>query len=553
MTETCLRRLNQLLKKYNQAHIYSTSLDDLECAFSTSRRNTSNILKMLNNLGWIYWKPGIGRGKASTLKITISLHQAVFKTIEKELKSGNFDQIGKLVETYQAVAASALNQAMEQATRSQEERNALIISQYPWVNQLHPAKTYRFSELQVIRSLYDTLLKIDSSGEIRTHLACEYEVVDACIYLWLRPDIRCHDGLILTVEDVIHSLVNIKEEDGPVKGLFNQIEEVSFDASKGAIVIRLERPNPLFVYCLAIANASIYAKRTIDHNDQRCAAIGSGPFSLEHWDNDKLVLTKHQNYFSKRALLQKITLSHQGEELSKHIRYNKQESETESHLIQAFSYLSVNHRQENPVPLETWQALFNYIEHKRYEFKGHCDLKPTCLVGNEDGHSEHHPVPQLEGHIVLTHPKWTIDYLDKLTQWLIGVIEETGLTISTVELSDASRPQIMREQADLFFVEDLVEQPTEFGFYDWLLTGSAMRFAFDDEALEHHVSNVQHTLSHGDIKSQLEKLLKSLRKNCTVLPLFWGQESITSAKEVSGIQIGKTGYSDFYKLWIKSN
>ncbi|MDN3681110.1 SgrR family transcriptional regulator [Vibrio tapetis subsp. quintayensis] len=551
MTETCLRRLNQLLKKFNQAHIYSTSLDDLECAFSTSRRNTSNILKMLNNLGWIDWKPGIGRGKTSTLKITTSLHQAIYQTIENELKSGNFDQIGKLLETYQAVAASALNQAMEDATRSQEKSNSLIISQYPWVDQLHPAKTYRFSELQIIRSLYDTLLSINSSGEICTHLACDFKVIDNTLYFWLRSDIPCHDGVILSNDDVILSLQNLRDEDGPMSGLFRQIQEIGLDEEKGAIYIRLERANPLFVYCLAIANASIYSDRLVDYGNNKSAPVGSGPFSLKAWDKDQLTLKQHQSYFSKRALLQEIKLSHQGEELSKHlISYNKKGSETESQLIQAFSYLALNRRPESNVSSGTWQILFDYIEYKRHEFSDGGDLELACLVSDANTHDPEGPIPQLHGNIVLSHPKWTIDYLDKLTRWLITTIEDTGLKVTILELSDASRPQIVRDQSDLFIVEDIIEQPTEFGFYDWLLTGSAIRFAFDEETLTHHINNVQQTLSTGDMKSSLYDLLKSLREECTVLPLFWGLENITSAKEVSGIQIGKTGYSDFYKLWI---
>ena len=104
MTETCLRRLSQLLNHYNHSQLHQVSLDDLEAVFATSRRNTSNILKMLDNCGWIKWIPGRGRGKASTLKVMISMHQALYRTIHHEISSGNFDAIPKYLETYKAVA-----------------------------------------------------------------------------------------------------------------------------------------------------------------------------------------------------------------------------------------------------------------------------------------------------------------------------------------------------------------------------------------------------------------------------------------------------------------
>ncbi|MFH4479562.1 SgrR family transcriptional regulator, partial [Vibrio alginolyticus] len=79
MTETCLRRLSQLLNHYNHSQLHQVSLDELETVFATSRRNTSNVIKMLHDYGWISWTPGRGRGKASTLKVMISMHQALYR------------------------------------------------------------------------------------------------------------------------------------------------------------------------------------------------------------------------------------------------------------------------------------------------------------------------------------------------------------------------------------------------------------------------------------------------------------------------------------------
>jgi len=553
MTETCLRRLSQLLNQYNQSQTYPVNLDDLENVFATSRRNTSNILKMLGEHGWITWTPGVGRGKISTLKITISIHQALYITIKEELKSGHFDQITKFLETYQGAAASALNEAMEDAARSQQQSNSLVISQYPWVNELHPALTYRFSELQITRSLYDTLLTIDANGEICPHLAYEYQVEDDFIYFWLRPDVHCHDGLILSHDDVLYSLQNIKETKGPVSWLFRQIKQVGYDDNRAAIFIQLEQPNPLFIYCLATANASIITRRSKEFSHNKSAPIGTGPFKLEFWDKDKLTIQKHHNYFAKCALLQEITLSHQGEELDKYISFNQQKRETESYMIQAFSYLALNRRPNSNLDTKTWRVLFDYLERKRSEFNTNDNLKPTCLVSQENTYLPNEPAPQLSGNLVIAHPKWTIHYLDQLTRWLIELIKETGLTVTEIDLSNASTPQLVKEDADLLIVEDIVEQPIEFGLYEWLLTGSAIRFAFNENELDCHTDKVHKTLSQGETKEQLHNLLKHLRADCTVLPLFWGKEAVTRTQQVSGVQIGKSGYSDFYKLWISQS
>ncbi|MCV5334318.1 hypothetical protein OFD71_39175, partial [Escherichia coli] len=80
-----------------------------------------------------------------------------------------------LLEHYRSTAVSALSQALAEVSEENKDSNTLIVSQYPWVDELTPSLTYRFSELQVIRSLYDTLFTVDHYGQLKNHLACEYK------------------------------------------------------------------------------------------------------------------------------------------------------------------------------------------------------------------------------------------------------------------------------------------------------------------------------------------------------------------------------------------
>lgn len=549
MTETCLRRLSQLLNHYNHSQLHQVSLDELETVFATSRRNTSNVIKMLHDYGWISWTPGRGRGKASTLKVMISMHQALYRTIHHEISTGNFDAIPKYLETYKTVAASALSQAMAEAAQENQNANSLIISQYPWVNELNPSVTYRFSELQVIRSIYDTLFTIDSNGQLKPHLACDYQAEGKYIYIWLRPDILSHDGLILEAKDVIIALEQLVTTDGPVKRLFQQVTKISFDDIKQAICIELVQENPLFIYCLATANASIASRRHKAFSHQRSVAIGTGPFKLEYWEEDKIVMKKHHHYFAKKALLDQITLSHQGEDLDKHLSYNQDSDDNESYTIQAFSYLAHNRRSNCSISDQTWQQLFTFIESRRFEFAANSDLDVMEMLGASAPTSD---VPKLTGTVVLAHPKWTIKYLEKMSNWLVALIRQTGLNVEFVELSDASKPQLAKESADLLMIEDLIEPPLEYGAYEWLLTGTGIRFIFDPDEFDQHFDAVHTAISQGAHKGRLVEVLATLRHSASILPLFWGQEQVTCQKGVSGIQIRKSGYSDFYKLRINS-
>lgn len=258
-------------------------------------------------------------------------------------------------------------------------------------------------------------------------------------------------------------------------------------------------------------------------------------------------MKKHHHYFAKKALLDQITLSHQGEELDKHLCYNQDTDDNESYTIQAFSYLAHNRRPSCSVSDQTWQSLFKFLESRRFEFAAHSDLGVMDLIGSSESVSD---IPKLTGTIVLTHPKWTIKYLERMSEWLIALIGQTGLRVELVELSDASKPQLVKEQADLLLVEDLIEPPLQYGAYEWLLTGTGIRFIFDTDEFDHHVDAVHDAIAQGRPKERLIEVLATLRHNASILPLFWGQEQVTCQKGVSGIQIRKSGYSDFYKLRI---
>ncbi|MET2900067.1 hypothetical protein ABXV22_17335 [Vibrio rotiferianus] len=83
-----------------------------------------------------------------------------------------------------------------------------------------------------------------------------------------------------------------------------------------------------------------------------------------------------------------------------------------------------------------------------------------------------------------------------------------------------------------------------------MLTGTGIRFVFNPSEFDQHFDAVHDAISKGEPQRQLVEVLAKLRHSASILPLFWGQEQVTCQKGVSGLQIRKSGYSDFYKLRI---
>ncbi|MCG9686725.1 ABC transporter substrate-binding protein, partial [Vibrio tubiashii] len=95
--------------------------------------------------------------------------------------------------------------------------------------------------------------------------------------------------------------------------------------------------------------------------------------------------------------------------------------------------------------------------------------------------------------------------------------------------------------------------PQEFGLYDWLLASSGLRFIYNDAEMKAHCENVRLAVSDKEPFVALKQIERSLYKRKQLLPLFHGKEKVTCSVEVQGVEINKTGYSNFYNLWINKN
>lgn len=552
MAEGTIRRLDQLLKTYDCHQTYQVRVEDLETVLATSRRNVALIVNRLVECDWIVWQPAVGRGQCSTLKIRVSLYDAVYQTIFDELKDERFELISKLIAQYRDVAVKALAQAMEVASMQYQSEDKILITQYPWVDQLCPRTTFRQSELQIIRSVYDTLFKIDAQGQLRTHLLRDYRFEGGKLTMWLRPDVYRHDGQLLTVEDVIYSLRQLKTVCGPVRHLYSDIRYIEAGPEPFCIELGLATNNPLFLYTLCTPSAAITCRDVMEFGPRRVAPIGTGPFSIHHWDRSGLQLSKHLSYFGKSALVESVVLRHDGDILTEGMSYNIVDSDCEIHQLQSMSYLTVHERCHDRLSGEEWEALLTYIEAERQRL-AEWPMNPMRLPGAERLSAHSAPCPSLSGTFTLAHPKWTLPYLSATCRWLCEVLTQAGLTVKTIELTDVSSPESVSDRADFLFLEEVFESPYHYGVYEWLLTASGLRFAWDDTRLSQHVAAVHQRLgsvSSETIQMSLLDTLATLRKQRSIVPLFYGIETVSAARHIKGIQVNASGYSDFYKLWV---
>ncbi|WP_019277164.1 ABC transporter substrate-binding protein [Vibrio coralliilyticus] len=546
-----LRRLDQMLHHYQLGERYDVTVGELEDVFFTIRRNVSSIVKALQVLGWIEWTPGVGRGKASQLVVRVSLEQALAETIQADLSAGQFDRLAKYVQSYQTLAPGLLRAALSEKDQRQKAHNALTVTHYPEVRVLTPSDTYWSAELQISSALYDPLLRLDEHGFLVDHLAFDHAVNhDASVYhFWLRPNVKCHDGLTLTAEDVIFSLLRMRDTRGPFQWLFRQMASVVWDEQEHAVVVTLDGPNPLFIYALTTANASITTQRRQSFTRGDCP-IGTGPLMLSEWDPSKLMLKRNPHYFSDNALISDITLFHQGSALDHVLSLHDDDAQSEQIDIHAYSFLASRPTERCPLSDTECRQLLAYVASQRRAHTARTQLQP---VHSFDAlYPDAPPTPNLSGTVVLGHPNWRLRYKQELVDWVVATLETTGLTVERLPLTNLDDLSGCRPDMDLLLCEEILEPPLEYGLYDWLLTSGVLRYCHDDNELEHHRQRVQATMAAYTGKDDLLALVAEFVSKGRILPMFYGRKIITRGQQVAGLHMKSNGYLDLHRLWIRS-
>jgi peptide/nickel transport system substrate-binding protein len=120
----------------------------------------------------------------------------------------------------------------------------------------------------------------------------------------LRRGVKWHDGKEFTAEDVVFSILTLKEFHPRGRSTFSTVTEVRAPDPFTAIVM-LSRPTPYLITAFAgsespIVAKHIYDKTKIDQNPASSAPIGTGPFVFKEWVRGSHVLfERNPNYWDQ--------------------------------------------------------------------------------------------------------------------------------------------------------------------------------------------------------------------------------------------------------------
>jgi len=145
----------------------------------------------------------------------------------------------------------------------------------------------------------DTLTVMEPDFNLVPGLAKSWELIDNTTWrVYLKDNIKFHDNMELTADDVIYSFERNIEINPTIKrdlGI-QSIEKVD-DYTVDMIT---EKPDAAIPAALSYAKAVIYSKNSVESDGVIIKPIGTGPFKFEKYDKakDTLELSKYENHWN---------------------------------------------------------------------------------------------------------------------------------------------------------------------------------------------------------------------------------------------------------------
>lgn len=213
-----------------------------------------------------------------------------------------------------------LNLSLEDTTYAADTKKTryggtLHLGFYTKPTAINPVLTNQGISMLVMNLVFSRLVRTNSHGEIEPELAESWDISqDKKIYtFFLKRNIRFHDGVELTAEDVVFTYQSIMTPDNasPYAANYSLVENIEA-LGKYTLRIFLKEPQVSFLSELEreIMPKHLYIRKNdIFQSPSNYSPVGTGPFVFKKWYSDNsIVLTANEDYFEGRPYLNGIVI-----------------------------------------------------------------------------------------------------------------------------------------------------------------------------------------------------------------------------------------------------
>ncbi|PEP22681.1 peptide-binding protein [Bacillus wiedmannii] len=544
-----------------------------ETLFCTER-NSKLIIKKLEELNWIAWFPGRGRGNRSKLifqkqPMTLILDRGKELTKKGDVKSGiSFverysSQFPLVKKEYEAWVDSIFGHKIERTPEGRKDVLRLQVQMNLDI-ALDPVYATMRSECHMVKHIFDTLVYVnEETNSIEPRLAFHWQYNDAekVWTFYLRKGVHLHNRKRLTAYDVIHSLNRfMKAENNPHAWMLQHVENVRA-VDEFVVEIQLHTENRMFLHMLSAEQCSIV------HEDEAGNFIGTGPFILRKKNAQLFVLEVHDLYYRERPFLDRIELMNVEQNVNTYdvlvkAEYKDKEKPNKelSRLESNVTYVTCNLVKEGPMQDELFRKALHKIIHgdrlvqelggergevakklilaneRKVEIKEEIE----CLVKRS---MYHHEVLQL----------YTFTGQDHVedAQWIQKECAKYGIRVETNFLEVEELLEISTiQKADMMHDSATISERIEDSLLYMFLTKNS--FIHGQSSMDFH-KKFSPYFKEEDLENRvtlLRDIEDTLLRHIHIIPLYRNKQQVTSHEKVQNIMINSQGWIDFYEIWF---
>ncbi|EST11086.1 ABC transporter substrate-binding protein [Sporolactobacillus laevolacticus] len=562
-----------------------TSIKECATIFYCSERNAKLIIHKMEDLHWIRWISGLGRGNKSHIVFLKTLDALVDRQVSTFISAGQLDKALNYIQSH-ALPEGLSKQCYERIkqefgykveTENQLELDILRIPMRRTLATLDPAYAAITSESHISRQLFDCLVNYNvSTNKFVPHIAHSWEVtLDKKVWtFYLRRGILFHHGKELTAQDVLFSFERICDDENqiPCRWYFRALQKINV-VHPYVITFTFSEPTPLLLY-LSSLNLAILAS-DIGFNPKRI--IGTGAFRIVKYNRQQLVLERFADYFRERALLNRIELYYAPNLISGQKVYDVSNTQPcaakneQMYEENGSGYIMFNFRKQGPQH-DPWlrKAISMLIDRNAMIQKlgGNRYQPSNSFLPSES--RKNPPVMEQEQQIFQTLKKssyhgetlkfyhFNHDTVLHDALWIKNRAERIGITFELLPLSlerfyDAN----LVHDADLVLGGEVLEENIELGINHLFRDQSSLvRRMLDTEQtkkIDQFMDNFIQKDCLEERMSVFREVENYLREEKILIYLYHSKREITFHAALAGIKLNAFGWADFSKLWIKPN
>ncbi|WP_239254634.1 ABC transporter substrate-binding protein [Listeria ilorinensis] len=553
------------------------SLQALAELWYCSVKNAKRKLLKYQAAGLFMYQPGSGRGHLSTLTFFRKFQDDLAAYLSQKQDDEQLSFLLSLLKlsessNYQSLMMPAINQLLGTSFHMQKGEIMRAIVQRR-IGTLHPTKVVTSFEYFLIDQLGDPLFKFHAkTDEILPWLAHHFYTTDHQSWLiYLRKGVFFHHEREMDSEDVIYSLKMAASSASVGAWKLSEIDTMQI-RDRYTIEIILKRPNALFLRYLCSGNITILPR---DHPFDENQWLSTGPFKLTERNEERIILTAFDHYFSTRPLLDQVEFWFVPQDpVAFGAQFSRTNDKHEEHLLEQDSYSNTVHflafNFHSPLPFLQHPAFREAIYHlafiEKWQKEGVLSNKTVAhgyLMQEKDPMLPPHDLAKIQ-HLLMESgyngDPIRLGYYNK--PWGESLANKFKTEAAKLNISIIPVPLFMADyyqtdfqtEADLFVLSEESGADLEVSFLDFLLNPSLAPQKFwpvnYKKTLLELTADFQAGSDEKTRQKSHDKIESWLMQNFLLIYLFFDAKSFLVDANLKGMVGSNYGYFDLRNVWF---